>query len=393
MATVLKAPYPWFGGKSRVSDIVWRHFGEGVTNFIEPFYGSGAVHLSRPTPFSGVETVNDLDCYVANFWRATQADPEAVVSFVDWPVSEVDLHARHKWLVQSDEAKAFRERMRADPHHFDARIAGYWCWGLCCWIGSGWCTPPSEEVLQLPRMGNDVALRAGPRQSEQLPKLSGFASGCVPESSGTQPKPNRKRQRLTGANGGHRSPPQRRPIIAGDNAGSVGKGVHAKGQLPKLSSSDSVLGAPSEGELSQQVPWLKAGGQGANRPQLADAYDVGRGVHSAGDLGTCEARREWLLDWFRRLRDRLRLVRVCCGDWSRVCSSDSVTTRLGITAVFLDPPYSAEAGRSEKLYACEDLDVAHEVRAWCQEWGKKPLMRICLAGYQGEGHEVLEAEG
>ena len=41
---MLKAPFPWFGGKSRVADIVWDRFGD-VANYVEPFFGSGAVLL------------------------------------------------------------------------------------------------------------------------------------------------------------------------------------------------------------------------------------------------------------------------------------------------------------------------------------------------------------
>jgi hypothetical protein len=47
-------------GKSRVSDLVWDRFGE-VRNYCEPFAGSLAVLLNRPTA-PGIETVNDLDC-------------------------------------------------------------------------------------------------------------------------------------------------------------------------------------------------------------------------------------------------------------------------------------------------------------------------------------------
>lgn len=31
-----KAPFPWFGGKSKVAAEVWRRFGD-VTNYVEPF--------------------------------------------------------------------------------------------------------------------------------------------------------------------------------------------------------------------------------------------------------------------------------------------------------------------------------------------------------------------
>ena len=98
------------------------------------------------------------------------------------------------------------------------------------------------------------------------------------------------------------------------------------------------------------------------------------------------------MDWFTALRDRLRNVRVCCGDWQRVCSSPSTTTAIGLTGVFLDPPYSDAAGRDMDLYAEESGSVAHDVRQWCLERGDNPMFRIVLAGYEGE-HEALEAHG
>ena len=69
-----------------------------TTNYVEPFAGSLAVLLGRPHA-PRIETVNDLDCYLANFWRATSRDPEAVAVAADWPINEADLHARHRWLV------------------------------------------------------------------------------------------------------------------------------------------------------------------------------------------------------------------------------------------------------------------------------------------------------
>src|ERR1700693_6460724 len=130
----LKAPIPWFGGTPRVAGIVWDRFGD-VPNYVEPFFGSGAVLLGRPTP-PGIETINDKDCYVANFWRAVQHDPEAVAHLSDWPVNECDIEARHLWLVNQTE---FCVHMKADPDYFDVKIAAWWVWGLSQWIGTGWC--------------------------------------------------------------------------------------------------------------------------------------------------------------------------------------------------------------------------------------------------------------
>ena len=111
---MLKAPFPWFGGKSRVAAQVWERFGD-VPNYVEPFAGSLAVLLGRPTA-AGTETVNDLDCYLANFWRAVAADPVGVSSWAAWPVNEADLIARHRWLL---EQRDFRERMRLDPAYHE----------------------------------------------------------------------------------------------------------------------------------------------------------------------------------------------------------------------------------------------------------------------------------
>lgn len=163
MAKPLSAPFPWFGGKSRAAPMIWDALGN-VANYVEPFAGSLAVLLSRPHA-SKIETVNDLDCYLANFWRALAADPSGVADACDWPVNEADLHARHQWLMARDD---FRERMRNDPDYYDVRIAGWWVWGLCQWIGSGWCTH-ARVADQLPHLGD--AGRGVHRPSQKLPHL------------------------------------------------------------------------------------------------------------------------------------------------------------------------------------------------------------------------------
>ncbi len=162
-AVTLRAPFPWFGGKSRAADLIWSRLGD-VPNYCEPFAGSLAVLLSRPTP-AGTETINDLDCYLANFWRALSMDPDGVARWATGPVNEADLHARHRWLVGQTE---FRERMKQDPDFFDSKIAGWWVWGQCCWVGTGWClatqrsAPPQHEgprlPIQIPHLGNGMGL-------------------------------------------------------------------------------------------------------------------------------------------------------------------------------------------------------------------------------------------
>lgn len=107
----LKAPFPWFGGKRKVAPVVWERLGD-VDNYVEPFAGSLAVLLGRPTE-PKTETVNDKDGYIVNFWRAVQHDPEQVAHWADWPVTEPDLVARHLWLV--NEGRTVIQRLEHDP--------------------------------------------------------------------------------------------------------------------------------------------------------------------------------------------------------------------------------------------------------------------------------------
>ncbi len=129
------APFPYFGGKRRIAQMVWQHFGD-VPNYVEPFAGSLAVLLGRPTP-AHTETVNDKDAYLANFWRAIQHAPELVAMHADWPVNEADLHARHRWLVAQG---SFREWAISNGDNPLLRIA------LCGYEGEH-DMPPTWSVV------------------------------------------------------------------------------------------------------------------------------------------------------------------------------------------------------------------------------------------------------
>jgi site-specific DNA-adenine methylase len=315
----VKSPFPWFGGKSKVAPLVWDRFGD-VPNYCEPFFGSGAVLLGRPHG-SGTETINDLDCMVANFWRALQHDPDAVAYHADNPVNEADQHARHLWLCSQEE---FRERMKVEPEFYDTKIAGWWLWGQCIWIGSGWCS------VQLPHLGN-----AGTGVHRKLPHLGNAGKGV-----------NRQLPHL----------------------GNAGKGVNR--QLPHLGNagtlcveeSDPTSGTP---HISRQMPSVINGGMGIHRKAEQDTP---------------------IYEYMRALAARLRRVRVCCGDWERILGP-SVTFKHGITGVFLDPPYADTADRTSDLYASDSVDVAHKVREWGIANGENRDLRIALCGYEGE-HEM-----
>lgn len=350
-AAPLKCPYPYPGGKSRVADTVWARLGN-VDNYVEPFAGSLAVLLRRPADHFRdgyrVETCNDLNHYLVNFWRCLEKQGyEQLARWCDWPVTEADLHARHKWLVRSREAAEWRTRFSEDPHYCDEKIAGWWVWGQCCWIGGAWCV---DQPGHRPEDGQRPQLSHESGTVAQIPEL---------------------------ASGMGRGQPAAHP------------GSSHKLKLPELAQKNET---GARGVCSPH-----------GRPQLADAYDIGRGVNGHATAGTCDARREWLVAWMKRLADRLRLVRTCYGHWSRVCDSESTLTRLGTTGVFLDPPYPAKRGdtgaksRDDNLYANDkrqDLNkLRDEVLAWCRRWGTDPRIRVAVCGYEGDGYEPLESDG
>ena len=272
------APFPWFGGKSRAAPLIWSALGD-VPNFVEPFAGSLACLLARPGGAGHTETVNDADGFLSNFWRAVAADPDAVAAAADWPVNETDLSARHLWLV--GEREALTARLQVDPDHYDAKIAGWWVWGICSWIGSGWC------------------------------------SGEGPWTSDGERWLDRR-------------------------DGNAGRGINRK------------------------LPHLGDAGMGINR-QLPHLGSAGRGI----------------ADLFVPLSERLRRVRVACGDWRRVIG-DSVTVKHGTTGVLLDPPYTDGFDAVGGCYSAGGgADVWHDAATWARDAGVDRRLRIVLCGYDG----------
>jgi DNA adenine methylase len=275
---VLRAPFPWFGGKSLAAPLIWRAFGN-VPNYVEPFAGSLAVLLARPsTP--KVETVNDKDGLIANFWRAVKAAPDEVARWADWPVNEADLHARHQWLVAQ---APLLERLIHDPDFYDAKIAGWWVWGICTWIGNGWCS-----------------------RDERLHR-------CLPK------------------------------------VGTPGHGLHAPSRKKPLTHRN-------------------------------------KGVHRDGAAAD-------LAEVFAELSARLRRVRVCCGDWTRVLghSTLGIDTAHGMTpcGVLLDGPY-AHDGREKRLYSEDDAALSGNVRAWAIENGPNPRGMSCSPA---QPHSAIRRSG
>ena len=377
-----KAPFPWFGGKSRAAPVVWAALGD-VAHYVEPFAGSLAVLLNRPHPCNRAyfsETVNDADGLLVNVWRAIQRQPEATAAHASWPVTECDKHARQVALLRWREAHEL-EHLMGDPGWCDPQMAGWWLYGICLQIGGGWCA--GEGPWTADATGRLVKQGKAPRElgiSRKLPRIS--SNGC----------------------GVHR-PQLREPGVSCGlpNISNDGRGVHR----PQL----------REPGVSCGLPRISDDGQGVHRPQLREpgvsrerphVSNNGRGVHHARlrepgvlsddpDNAFHPLTMPELVRWFQWLSARLRHVRIINGDWARVCTTGALKTLMvrqgkGVAGIFLDPPYSAGTGRDMGLYCVESGDVAHAVREWCLKNGDDPAYRIVLAGFEGE-HEELGAMG
>jgi len=160
----LRAPFPYFGGKSRIAEVVWRALGD-VGGYVESFAGSAAVLLGRPSGHRPVvETINDVDSFVVNFWRALAFSPDEVERWAIWPKAEADLHARGQWLLHELPAE-WHARVESDPTFCDPRIAGWWAWCMSTSIASAWLQGHRSK----PHMGSHTGVhRVQPGELQAL---------------------------------------------------------------------------------------------------------------------------------------------------------------------------------------------------------------------------------
>lgn len=272
----LVAPFPYFGGKRRAASIIWDALGD-PGGYVEPFAGSAAALLVRPA-FSGkrVETLNDADGWLVNAWRSIQLSPDEVARHCEWPVTEIDYHARLAWLQARRDADLVAW-LEGDPEHHDAKAAAWWLYVCACGIGDPWGPGPWRVV--------DGHLR---------------------------------------------------------KVGDAGQGVNR--ELPHL--------GPPRGTLRE-------------------------------NNGTP------LMAYMRALAERLRDVRITCGDWARVVTPSAIRATRGgdgSVGILLDPPYTTGGD----LYGHVDADVSHAVRDWCVT--ADASLRIVLCGFEDD-HDALLAHG
>ena len=192
-ASKLKAPFPWFGNKKSVAEVVWSRFGT-VRRYVEPFFGSGAVLLGRPKKYDRLqpqmdETINDFDGMVANFWRAVKYKPSETAEHASNPVNEHDLHARHLFLL--GKRNDLTNNLVANPTYCDPQTAGWWVWGASSWIGTGWCTGDGAWSIEQGKFVQSKTTKEGTRAvgvARQIPRLGGVAGVNNKQDHPDQPR-------------------------------------------------------------------------------------------------------------------------------------------------------------------------------------------------------------
>jgi hypothetical protein len=330
IAGTLAAPFPYFGGKANACEQVWAAFG-AVDNYVEAFAGSAAMLLGAPDG-KRIATINDADGFrrqlLARHCRTTQRPSRTMRTghATRWTC----LPAIHGWCAR----------------HQRSRKA---------------CTPTRSGLTpRLPAGGAGVRATGSGPDGAAAPGR-GFMTArksSIPASSRTLAMPGRAStaSSRTWAMPGRASTASSRTWAMPGRASTANLGDAGRG-------------------INRSSGRCRAGHQ-PQAPAPGRCRDAGNGEHP---------RRTYIMEWFAKLHQRLRDVRVTCGDWSRVVK-DSVTTRHGLTGLFLDPPYTL--GAMDYAVGGVGGDLATEVRAWCAANGQNQMLRIVLCGHKGE-HDSL----
>ena len=430
--TRLRAPFPYYGGKGRWADIVWKHLGSGIGVYIEPFAGSLAVLLAHLEPIPR-EVICDTNGWVCNFWRAIRADFEQVAYWSDYPTVHQDLTARHKWLIKWGYEN--QEILSEDPEWYDPKAAGWWCWGLSNWIGHGWCDytwNPEDNVgpdARMPWMSAFFGARGVQAQRAKLkdnprdiqPRMSAKTGGTGVQvqvkNPGGRAVPSDQRPQMgaggTGVGvqaqvknpGGHPPDDPPRMSTATGGRGTQAQRINIPDQVPRMRTGDGGQGVQVQRiNIPDQVPRMGKDGAGVGTqaqrrdmlPSVAD--QIPKVANWAGGQGVQVQRRNFegpldggrLLPWFEALANRISRVIVLNRSWESAITptvlQQTPSAANPAVAIFMDPPYPTDNGRSTGLYVGDRKgnsdDVATKAYEWAIEYGDK--YRIGYACEEGD---------
>ncbi len=264
---------------------------------------------------------------VCNFWRARQTTiPPPSPGMPAEKIIENDLHARHVWLV--GQKNALGPKLEGDPEYFDAKIAGWWVWGMASWIGGSFCGGHGPWQVVEAEDGTRQLVRRERRSAGRLP----YQTASQRHRPGRQPRacpPRRPR---------HHSVATVHDGDAGVNRPVVQLATGVASITPRSGWRQSRWRATAtRAQLNGRWHY-----QQNNRRRNAVETTAEGTADNVGKPGLGEC---GLLAWMQALSERLRRVRICCGDWTRVCGGKDgdhyahfFSAGEPCGGVFLDPP-------------------------------------------------------
>ena len=339
----LKAPFPYYGGKSRIADEVWRRYGP-VERYIEPFGGSFAVLLANPHP-ANMEIVCDTNGFVCNFYRAVRSDPDKAAHYADYPTIHQDLTARHRWLKQW--GMEHSQQLSEDPEYYDCKVAGWWVWGMSLWIGGEWC--------DLNQKGNIES-----RPTEKAQGINNTAGRPFVGNKGES-------GRGVSAQVADKSP---KVMIK-----SGGNGVSAqRDQIPQIHEW-SVGSGVSKQAMTDKRPIVKPSGAGGgvSMQNISDKRPH-VDIKSSGEGVSKQVKSRRLSEWFNDLATRLERVVILNRDWTSAVTptilANTPSSPNKVRAIFLDPPYRTE-DRGSNIYQSDTDGTSDDTAVKAYEWAVK----------------------
>lgn len=111
MRTLLKYPGAKWGMAKEIVALMPPH-----RSYVEPFFGSGAVLFNKPP--SAIETVNDIDGDIVNFFKVLREQPEKLADYIAMtPYSRAVFDDAHENRGTSDFERAYKFAIRSKMGH------------------------------------------------------------------------------------------------------------------------------------------------------------------------------------------------------------------------------------------------------------------------------------
>ena len=163
----LRSPIQWFGGKghmqAKLLPLLPAH-----REYIEPFFGGGSIFFAKPP--AKVETINDLDSAVMDFYRVLRDQPEEFIRLAQLTPYSRELYneCRATWRAETDPVRrAWRwwvvARMTFSGTHAWSSVVTNTCRGMAGtasrFLSSVDALPEVISRLQRAQIENAPALR------------------------------------------------------------------------------------------------------------------------------------------------------------------------------------------------------------------------------------------